>query len=190
MATVEGIRTPIVLDLTDIPRSVKAVIREIHRLKKTVGDVDIKLDGKYVRELSKEGVKPLIKDFEKLTQAAKRAKANFADMGKVLKQVTAGGEIGKALHERAGLAKGVGPATREAMMQYKAAQAAAAGSPGSKEKRKNLEVAQKRLIALLQQAQKIQQKTMDQAKKTMTVQLERSKKMRRFKRFKRTNSFT
>jgi len=169
MATVEGIRTPIIIDLTDIPRSVAAVEKEIKRLQKKVGEVDLKLDGKSIKNLSKESLRPLIREFAKLEDMAKNAKARMNELGRALEKVRSGAEISDKKIAQIGAMRGVGAKTRAAITDYSEKQAAAVGSPHDPAKQQAMVAAQQKLVTLLKKAQGFQQGIITQTKQHMQL---------------------
>ena len=60
MAQVGGVRIPFVVDVTDIPRSVREVERELRRLKQTAEKINIRVNGKWIEKLNTDSITPLI----------------------------------------------------------------------------------------------------------------------------------
>ncbi len=180
MARVEGIRAPVVIDMSDIPRSMKAIEAEFMRLKKKVGEVDFRIDGRYLRDFSRKGLQPLIKDFKNIEDEAKNAAARVNRLGAAIKKVREGGKFSDAQFDEIGAMKGVGQKTQTAMMGYQGVRASLHADPGNVELQKEMEASQKRVIQLLQNARNLNQRIINQKKQQLEVVLRTSTYQNRF----------
>jgi TP901 family phage tail tape measure protein len=168
VAKVEGIRAPVIIDMSDIPRSMKAIEKEFYRLKKKVGEVDFKIDDKYLREFSRKGLKPLVKDFKKVEDEAKNAAARVKVLGKAIANVRAQGKISDASFDQVAMMKGVGAKTTSAMMGYTGTRTALRDDPSNPQLQKEMEQAQARLVQLLQNARGLNQRIVESKKQQLT----------------------
>ena len=77
---VGGIRIPVVLDPRDIPKGIKQVQAQLNKLSKSVGDVNLRLDGKHIEKLNVETITPLISSLSKLKKSAATAARRSAGL--------------------------------------------------------------------------------------------------------------
>jgi len=87
MATMEGIRAPIVLDFSDVAGSAARFRTQLKKIQKDVGKTRMSFDGKYFEEFNKKTMQRLIKGFSQLENKALRLKGAITQLGKAMKQV-------------------------------------------------------------------------------------------------------
>ena len=118
MAQVGGVRIPFVVDMSDIPRSVKQVEKNLKKLRKTVGDIDLYIDGTKIDQLNRKTLIPVVENFYELEERAKRAALAIQDIGRAANALRTGKVLSDNFVHSLSQISQVGPATQKAVKSY------------------------------------------------------------------------
>jgi len=180
MPRLGGINIPFVVDMTDIPKSIKLAERQLQQLRKRVGDIDLRIDGKWIDKLGTDTLRPLIRQFKTVEESAKTTTARIKVLANAINTLRGGKPLGQAAQEAIGLMPGIGPKTIE---QIQKARKMMVGQEAATQEQIN--AARARAVQLLKNALVHNQKLLAQTKQIFV--LEASPKVSAARRMQRSH---
>ncbi len=96
-----GIRIPIIADISDLPKSISRAEKELKRLERMFGKLDLRVDGSDVRDMA-QAVSVATKNYKSMAQAIQNAKAKAQVLQKTMADLRKDASISTATQRQVG----------------------------------------------------------------------------------------
>lgn len=96
-----GIRIPITMDISDIPKSTQAAIKKIKTLERQFGKLDLRVDDKHIKNIA-HATDAATKNFKSMAGAIRNATSRAQTLQKAIAKIKAGGNVGVGMREQIG----------------------------------------------------------------------------------------